>query len=130
MNKFNTNSLIKLPILFLATGICMCSPQKGDNTISSIAVDNNDILCVAGSGKDLLASGSTTDYDCYTRFYDSAGVLLDEKLAGNENENDYIRTIAIDSGNNIYFGGRSFNAVASDSSSDWWIAKIPGYSGE
>lgn len=95
--------------------------------ITSIVIDKNDILCVAGAGVDLIGTDTPSDYDGYIRFYDSDGNLLDETLPGVESESDYIRSMVVSSNNSIYFGGRSFNAIAVNSSSDWWIGKIQGY---
>lgn len=95
--------------------------------ISSIVIENNDILCVAGAGVDLIGIDTPSDYDGYIRFYDADGNLLDETLPGVESEDDYIRSMVVSSDNSIYFGGRSFNAIASDSSWDWWIGKIQWY---
>ena len=80
MNKFNTNSLIKLPILFLATGICMCSPQKGDNTVeiaqwtsyfSSSSSSTEFIMSViADKSGNIYAGGVCENYVNAASYYD------------------------------------------------------------
>jgi uncharacterized delta-60 repeat protein len=90
---------------------------SGDDYASSVAVDSNDNIYVAGS------KHNGTDFDLWIRKFDSAGTedtVNWDKVYDSGLGDDYARSVAIDSNNNVYVAGHKNNGT----DLDWWIKKF------
>ena len=91
------------------------------DSVDAIVIDSNNNLYVTGNH-----SFSPNIWGCGIRKFDLNGNedLNWNKEIDTNNSADYIKSIAIDSNNNIYVAGYGYNLVSSSSGHDWWIKKF------
>ncbi|MCP4134134.1 MAG: hypothetical protein GY754_24390 [bacterium] len=90
-----------------------------------VAIDSDDNIYVAGTGKNLVSDSSSSDW--FIKKYSNDGVedttRWDKKFDGNS-DSDAIYSITIDSNNNLYVAGYGKNLISSTSNLDCWIKKF------
>ena len=92
--------------------------------IQDMIIDSNDNLIVAGYGKNLVGSGTQSDW--WIKKFDPNGVEdtnWDIQLDGNS-DNDIPYDMAFDSSGNLYVVGHGRLLISANSSTDVWIKKF------
>ncbi len=92
--------------------------------IRAIAIDSNDNVYVAGSGKKLISS--TSNEDIWIKKFSNDGIEdttnWDKKIDGND-DTDLVTSLAIDSNDNVFVASRSYDLVSDSSGYDIWLKK-------
>jgi len=106
-------------------------PGNGDDIANAIALDSSGNLYVTGKSK-----GSGTNYDYATLKYNNAGTQQwVARYNGPENHSDIAYAIALDSSENVYVTGESYNYETyrdyatikyNSSGIEQWVAKYNG----
>ncbi|MFC1670196.1 hypothetical protein ACFL20_07355 [Spirochaetota bacterium] len=97
----------------------------GNDSIETIAIDSKDNVYVAGYGENL--NNGTSGNDWWMKKFDCTGVedmVNWNKTFKSFGTYDSIKSIAIDSYDNIYVGGNGYNIVDDSSRQDWWMKKF------
>ncbi len=97
--------------------------------VRSAALDSNNNLYVAGQSYNLTrGSAVSTGYDWWIKKFTSSGTEnttdWNKSYTSSGVQDDIIRSITLDSNNNVYVAGTGFNLVNSTSNGDWWIKKF------
>lgn len=92
---------------------------------TSIAIDANGNVYVAGAGMNLVSATSNSDW--WIKKFDSNGVedtVNWDKKIDNSNGEDMVYSIAVDGSGTVYAAGRGICLVSETSGADWWIKKF------
>lgn len=99
--------------------------NKGFDEATSVAVDADGNVYVAGSGEKLVSDSSSNDW--WIKKFNADGVEDTanwNKIFDGNNGDDRARSIRVDADGNVYVAGFGEKLISDSSGNDWWIKKF------